>query len=366
MADYSQGPIGGAPPTQPGYNTVNTPMVSDPDKAFLSNSRPPYRPWLKFLPILILVFTVGVIAMVGYVVNTVNNGTQGLGFNLFAGAWTLIVGTFFILAFWNMPHIHYRWIIFILSVLSCIWWLTAFAYLASNTKDSFQAINLLEQYSSYTSNFDPSDYGFKKRDLAALGMLERRQSYSALYEYVRNLKKYKKAASVMAGASAIGAIIWVIFCVFTVFYAMALFSSAPSTPAPNAPMGAPPVAQEQKIETYAHVQPAYPPTAVAQPMRPEGTFSGVPTYVSNDPRDPRMAPGADFLTPPPPGAGYTNPQFEVDRNYTVSPLSAVEMPASQQISQPVDYSAAQPVNQPIVQPVNMAEMPTAPPEHTQR
>ncbi|KAK6507096.1 hypothetical protein TWF481_005545 [Arthrobotrys musiformis] len=362
MADYSQGPIAGAPPAQPGYNNANTPTFSsNPDNAFLSTAKPAYRPWLKFFPILILVFTVGVIAMIGFVVNSVGTGTQSLGFNLFAGAWTLIVGTFLVLAFWNMPHIHYRWIIFILSVLSCIWWLTAFAYLASNTKESFQVINLLESYSSYTS-FDPSDYGFKKRGLSeAMGtvsMLGKRQSsVSQIYDAIKNLSKYKTAASVMAGASAIGAIIWVIFCVFTVFYAMALFSrSSSSAPAAVTPMGPVPVAQEPKIETYANVQPVYPPigaapiTPAGQPMRPESTYSSAPTYVTSDPRDPRAAPGAEFLTPPPPpGApGYVNPQFggyEVDRNYTVSPLSAVEMPVSQ--------------------PVNMVEMPTVP-EHAQR
>ncbi|KAK6521415.1 hypothetical protein TWF506_001633 [Arthrobotrys conoides] len=355
MADYSQGPIAGAPPTQPGYNNVNTTMSSNPDNAFLSKVKPPYRPWLKFLPILILVFTVGVIAMIGYVVNVAGDGTQSLGFNLFAGAWTLIVGTFFILAFWNMPHIHYRWIIFILSVLSCIWWLTAFAYLASNTKQSFDVIKILEQYSSYSGSsfsFDPSDYGFRKRDLATLGLLEKRQSVSQIYDYIRNLPKYKTAASVMAGAATIGAIIWIIFCVFTVFYAMALFSnSSSSQPAPIAPIGPVPVGQEPKTETYAHIQPVYPPAAAptapvfGQPLRPDSTFSSAPTYVTNDPRDPRAAPGAEFLTPPPPGAGYANPQFEVDRNYTVSPLSAVEMPA-------------------VSQPINVAEMPPAPvPEH---
>ncbi|KAF3078530.1 hypothetical protein TWF569_002794 [Orbilia oligospora] len=349
MADYSQGPIAGAPPAQMGYNNVNTTtMSSNPDNAFLSTVRPPYRPWLKFLPILILVFTIGVIAMIGYVVNVVGDGSQSLGFNLFAGAWTLIVGTFLILAFWNMPHIHYRWIIFILSVLSCIWWLAAFAYLASNTKQSFEVIKILESYSSLSStySFDPSDYGFRKRDLSALGLLEKRQSVSQIYEYIRNLPKYKTAASVMAGAATIGAIIWVIFCVFTVFYAMALFSSSPSQPAPAAPMGPVPVGQEPKIETYANVQPVYPPAAATtaptfgHPSRPDSTFSSAPTYITNDPRDPRAAPGAEFLTPPPPG-GYTNPQFEVDRNYTVSPLSAVEMPA-------------------VSQQVNLAEMPSAP------
>ncbi|RVD88255.1 uncharacterized protein DFL_002446 [Arthrobotrys flagrans] len=353
MADYSQGPIAGAPPTQPGYNNVNTTtMSSNPDNAFLSTVKPPYRPWLKFLPILILVFTAGVIAMVGYVVNFAGNGTQSLGFSLFAGSWTLLVGTFLVLAFWNMSQIHYRWIIFILSVLSCIWWLTAFAYLASNTRESFKAIKLFEQYSSYTNSygFDPSDYGFRKRDLGAIRLLEKRQSISQIYEIIRNLPKYKTVASVMAGAATVGAIIWVIFCVFTVFYAIALFSSSPSPLAPVASMGPPPVGQEQKTETYAYVQPAYPPVAATtapvtgQPIRPESTFSSAPTYVTNDPRDPRAAPGAEFLTPPPPGAGYANPQFggyEVDRNYTVSPLSAVEMPA-------------------VSQQVNLAEMPTAP------
>ncbi|KAK6350860.1 hypothetical protein TWF718_004042 [Orbilia javanica] len=350
MADYSQGPIAGAPPTQPGYNNVNTTTVSSPEKAFLSTVKPAYRPWLKFLPIVIVVFTVGVIAMIGYVVNVVGTGTQSLGFNLFAGAWTLIVGTFLILAFWNMPQIHYRWIIFILSALSCIWWLTAFAYLASNTKDSFKVIKLLESYRSYTNNysFDPSDYGIRKRDLAAIGLLEKRQSsVSEIYEYIANLPKYKTAASVMAGAAAIGAITWVIFCVFTIFYAIALFSTTSNSQlAPVTPMGPPPVAQ--KVETYAHVQPTYPPAPApnapfaGQPIRPESTFSSAPTYNTVDPRDPRAAPGAEFLTPPPPGA-YANPQFggyEADRNYTVSPLSIVEMPGGQ--------------------PPNLAEMPSAP------
>ncbi|KAK6534565.1 hypothetical protein TWF281_005878 [Arthrobotrys megalospora] len=350
MADYSQGPIAGAPPAQPGYNNANTTMSSNPDNAFLSKVKPPYRPWLGFLPPVILAFTVGVIAMVGYAAWALNDGSQSIGFNLFTGVWTLLVGTYLVLAFWVLPNIHYRWIIFILSVLSCIWWLTAFAYLASNTRDTFRAIDLLDPYSSYTNtnpySFDPSDYGFRKRDLDAIKSLGKRQSTSTLLYYIRRLPTLKKAAGTMAGASAIGAIIWVTFCVFTVFYGISLFSGPPSSaPAPMAPaVGAP----EQKIETYAHVQPTYPPPVAAEnntgfaPVRPDSTFSATPTYNTVDPRDPRQAPGAEFLTPPPPG-GYPNQQFgqyEADRNYTVSPLSINEMPASQ--------------------PPNLAEMPTAP------
>ncbi|KAF3906421.1 hypothetical protein ABW20_dc0105333 [Dactylellina cionopaga] len=353
MADYSQGPIGGAPPIQqpyvqqpyvPNAGPATTTTTTTPDMSgFMRAEKPAYPPWLGFLPPLILLFSLGVLGMVAYVAHTVNDGSSSLGFNIFACVWTLLVGTYLILAFWFMPQIHYRWIILILSVISSIFWLVAFAYLASDTHKVYQVINLVNSYSSYGSGYyggysfaKTNGSGKVKRAVEALGLgLEKRQFSST--GLVDAYKLLKTIAAVMAGGAGIGAIL---FVVFTIFYGIAVFRGTSATPSPETATGT----YEPKVEMqpYGGVQqPAYPP-AVAQesfaPIKPDG-----PGFI--DPR--QQTPGTDFMTPPPPpgshsgvgGAGYVNPQFGSgqpylaahempDREYTVSPLSMSEMQGS--------------------------------------
>ncbi|KAK6528884.1 hypothetical protein TWF694_004115 [Orbilia ellipsospora] len=359
MADYSQGPIGGAP--QPGpYIPPTTNAATgegSADNGFMSTQQPAVRPWLKFLIPVIMVLNLGVLAMVAYAAHELNTGADSLGFNIFAAVWTLIVGGFFIVAFFVMPHLHFKWIIFILSILSCIWWLTAFAYLASQTHSIYQVIDLVNKYASLGS-----DYGYSfaktskfKRDLITLASaaVQKRQYTGldgSLSYYYAIFKTYKTVAAVMAGASAIGAIIWVLFMVFTILYALALFRGSSSPAAAGAP-----ATYEPKVEMqpYGGVAPPYTGPPAPAPVGQEGFAPTKPEAVAYDPR---MQPGTEFMTPPPPpgashaagGMTYVNPAFgapgshpqayemaEADRNYTVSPLSirevnnAAEMPAHQ-------------------------------------
>ncbi|KAF3915844.1 hypothetical protein AA313_de0200483 [Arthrobotrys entomopaga] len=359
MADYSQGPIGGAP--QPGPYIPPTTTTTNAEtgegsagNGFMSNQPPNYRPWLNFLIPVIMVLNLGVLAMVAYAAHKLHTGNDSLGFNIFAAVWTLIVGAYFIVALFVMKHLHFKWIIFILSVLSCIWWLTAFAYLASQTRQLYQVINLVNSYSSLGSSYGYSfaKTGKFKRDLAvafaAATAVQKRYTslsgYGDLDSYVKIFKTYKTVAAVMAGASAIGAIIWVLFMVFTILYALALFRGFSSSSGTIG--GAPGATYEPKVEMQPY---AGPPAPVGQ----EGYAPTKPEAVAYDPR---VQPGTEFMTPPPPpgvvqpagGMTYVNPAFgapathpqayemaEADRNYTVSPLSirevnnAAEMPAHQ-------------------------------------
>ncbi|EPS42692.1 hypothetical protein H072_3295 [Dactylellina haptotyla CBS 200.50] len=346
-ADYSHGPIGGMPQPLPYQPTAhNTAPEKATGNSFLSTEQPAYPGWLKFLPVAILILALGVIAMVGYVAHEFNSGTESLGFNLFAGSWTLIVGTYLILAFFFMPHIHFRWIILILSAISCIWWLTAFAYLASNTRQVYQIINYINQYSG--SFGGSSYYGYKgkfKRDvlmftesmIVGSGLQKRQFSTSDLSSLSGLLSAFntlKTVAAVMAGAAGIGAIVWLLFMAFTIFYAISMFRGSPS---PGA--GAANYEPKVEMQPYNAQAPAYQPPVSAEgyaPAKPEGAA----IY------DPRMTPGTEFMTPPPPpgtnqptGMTYVNPQFgagqpytavsEPDRNYTVSPLSISEVQGSE-------------------------------------
>ncbi|EWC46179.1 hypothetical protein DRE_04557 [Drechslerella stenobrocha 248] len=356
----SQGPISGAHmPQHAQYNNGNTHPGAAPDfRKMMSTKKPEYPAWLRILPLAILVLTFGVLAMIAYVVNVSGTGEQSLGFNLFACAWGILVLAYIILAIFSIPSIHYNWLILGLSVLSAIFWLTAFAYLASDTHKIFQAIDLINQYASLYSSFSSFSFATKptvrraaaavagfKLDFAEIdalieaskaGGLVKRQSYrgdsgvSGIVErYFREFETIRRASRVMAGAAAIGAIIWVLWVVFTVFYCIALRRSSESAPAdgavasyepkleqgqgqlpqqpiyPAMPLPPPQQQQQQQAEYITPVQPnTVPVHENFAPVKPEAA--------QLDPR----AQEEQFMTPPPPPSqtaptpgSYVNPQF---------------------------------------------------------
>ncbi|KAK6340817.1 hypothetical protein TWF696_009135 [Orbilia brochopaga] len=368
-------------------------------QALLSRERPPYPPWLRVLPPVILVFTIGVLAMVAYVVHTVGEGKDSLGFNLFACSWGLIVTTYIILAMFQMPHIHYNYIILILSIFSCIWWLTAFAYLASDTRKVFDVIDLVNSYASLYSSLIKRAPGHITLDMAQINALlaaaasaagtgkVKRQStsyssgfygdFSSLLDgYLSAFETLKTVAKVMAGASAVGAIVWVLWMVFTIFFAIALFRS-PSPGAANTAASYEPKLEQGHLpqpQPASHYQPqpaspyqqppVYPSVPIPgstappadssyAPVKPDGAVFAAPAPAPTPtiiPVDPRQQ-DEIFMTPPPPPSqvntpapgSYVNPQFGhgqpqgghletqemPDRGYTVSPLSEIsEMPGS--------------------------------------
>ncbi|KAJ6262376.1 hypothetical protein Dda_3184 [Drechslerella dactyloides] len=376
------GPIGGAPPVQ---YTNAAPAAAPPgtmaadSKKLMTTERPAYPEWVRFLPPVILLFTVGVLAMVAYVVHTTDTGQDSLGFNLFACAWGLLVTPFIIVATFTHPRLHYTYLILVLALFSCIWWLTAFAYLASDTKKVMDVIKLIE---SYASLYGSSSSIFKRAAMALPGHiamdfakidgllaaakdggLVKRASYGSvsgiLQEYYKEFQTLKTVSKVMAGAAGLGAIIWILWVVFTVMFIIGLARGSRSSPGVAG-------TYEPKIEQQQQFQPQYQPTATQlgqppvyptmpppaamdsssyAPVKSEGFAPSQPTIIPVDPRAQEQ-----FITPPPPpsqaatpapGTMYVNPQFGAgqghghsetqvpDRGYTVSPLSEIsEMPGS--------------------------------------
>ncbi|KAF3919391.1 hypothetical protein ABW21_db0206401 [Orbilia brochopaga] len=376
MADYSAGPIGGAPPNQ--YHAPNASHApagagSSMGGQLMSRDRPAYPGWLRVLPPVILVFTVGVLGMVAYVVHTTGEGRDSLGFNLFACAWGLIVTPYIILSMFNMPQIHYNWLILILAGFSCIWWLTAFAYIASDARKIFQVIDLIDSYSSLYSGSiikraASAMPGFITLDFAQMDELLAAAKAAGVHS------KLKRAMSSSYSSDFYGSysdlLSGVLWCVFTVVFAWSLFRSSSSTPAAvashepkieqgfNPQMDPQPYSQQQ---SYPQT-PVYPSVPIPgaspavessyAPVKPDAAIFSAPAPAPTPtiiPVDPRQQ-DEIFMTPPPPPSqvntpapGYVNPQFGAghgpgghletqempDRGYTVSPLSEIsEMPGS--------------------------------------
>ncbi|KAF3942068.1 hypothetical protein ABW19_dt0202968 [Dactylella cylindrospora] len=304
--DYSQGAIGG--PAPPPQQMQPQQHAAGAHNEFLSKERPEFPTWVAYLLIPILIFTLIVMGLTGYAVSDpyLKTGYDSLPFALFAASWGIIVTVYIFLAIGHMPHIHYKWIVFILAVLTCIWWLVAFAYLASQAREVMNYINTIDDYynsySSYGSgsSSDYSDiindiidsyFGKAKRDISRRKSSSSSSSYysSALDEW----NKYKTAGKCMAAAAGVGAIVWILWMIFTIFYSIALFRNVNFHSASGAVVAPPPVSYEPKTGIPLE-QPAYPavPVPVASPVPAYGPVKPDPAY------DPRVQ--TPFITPPPP------------------------------------------------------------------
>jgi len=166
-----------------------------------------------------------------------------LSFAVFACVWTILVGIYISLSFSVWRGSHYRWIIFILLILSTIWWLVAFAYLASDAKDALDAVK----------EFDAS--------LALGSLIQKRKSYAgSSSSYNKKLAdwydNFRTASKGMAGASGIGALIWILFIVFTIFYSLGLFRKQNNG---TVPMGT--MEEKQEVQQPYPVVQSPPPTS---------------------------------------------------------------------------------------------------------
>jgi len=190
-----------------------------------------------------------------------------LSFAVFACVWTILVGIYISLSFSVWRGSHYRWIIFILLILSTIWWLVAFACLASDAKDALDSVKLADRALRQSSGYyySPS-----------------RIPNSLLDWYSR----FRTASKGMAGASGLGALIWILFIVFTIFYSIGLFRkqyNGAVTYAQEAPMGT--IEQKQAMQQPYPVVQSPPPVVQSPP--PTAQFGN---YYPPNPAVPGSAP----------------------------------------------------------------------------
>jgi len=332
MNDYSQGPVAGPAPTTyaneaaPNYAAAGTRSKNN----FLNREVPPVPNGLKFLLIPILIVTLIVLGLTSFVANYYSGGYYTVGgsiaFNIFATAWTIIVVIYFFVAFFGARHGHYRWIIFILLIFTVLWWLIAFAYLASNAHTLVSYVNGYNSYySDYYNNYsyDYYDYGYSST------------SYVDTFSVV---------AYCAAAASGLGALVWIFWVVFFGIYTRAMFrttGSASSAPAPvpvsygeaKPPIQPPQPVYQQHQNVAPYQQPQY-PSQLPQGSYPPNTpmpQGGAPYNVPVSPAPEYQHRPMNIESVPPPrsdmvsplsDAGYTNPSFggQNPQNYHEMPL----------------------------------------------
>jgi len=285
---------------------------------------PQYPKWIQFLLIPILVLTIIVLGLVAYAMNIGRSGQKdqteagyyvyyiyeygvdgaaSLAFNIFACVWGMIVTVYIFLALGPVARLHFKWLIFALSILSCIFWLTAFAYIASFASNFKKFItdnedSALFYYAGYSSSYSS---GYSSGNIYGSGD-------DTLNTVLDVIKTIKNVQQIVAAAAGIGALVWILWMVFTSIYSIALFRGTSF----NSGMVASAPAPSYEPKPGMPLQPMYPPEqpAYQQPMSPgpQGYAYAQPVaYPPLKPEpvfDPRLQ--NQVMTPPPQQPVYTN------------------------------------------------------------
>ncbi|PWW76197.1 hypothetical protein C7212DRAFT_279134 [Tuber magnatum] len=154
-------------------------------------------PWLKFIRIAQVSLALLILALAAFALSAIPYGnTFGtFGFNIFTCIFTFVVGSYLLLTPIKAPHLYNCWAALVLEIFGVIFWLSAFATLAS-----WASLGLLT-----IDNIFDSDY-FEE------------QKKEAEERYAR----YQAGWRCAGAAAGLGGIVWILFMITLITYSIFL------------------------------------------------------------------------------------------------------------------------------------------------
>ncbi|KAK3324317.1 hypothetical protein B0T19DRAFT_228153 [Cercophora scortea] len=199
-------------------------------QGLLAKGVPALQPaWLLFVKIAILVLSVIILGLAAWALSIFGGLASGLGYSggaagfaVFATIWTFIVYGGTIAIEMVATHLFYRIAGVVLYSLSIIFWLTAWAYAASQASTWNSAGSLFGSFGGVDNSF-------------------------------------KKEGSALGAVAGLGALVWILAIVHFVFFIKAALADSEGSGANNAELG--------QVKPAEFVQPA-PPVQAAYPQQP--------------------------------------------------------------------------------------------------
>ncbi|KAK3688066.1 hypothetical protein B0T22DRAFT_143618 [Podospora appendiculata] len=219
-------------------------------QGLLAKGVPALQPaWLLFVKIAILVLSIIILGLAAWALSIFGGLASGLGYSggaagfaVFVTIWTFIVYGGTIAIEMVATHLFYRIAGVVLYSLSIIFWLTAWAYAASQASTWNSAASL---FGDFGGGFDNS---------------------------------FKKEGSALGAVAGLGALVWILSIVHFVFFIKAALADSEGSGANNAELGQ---VKPAEFVQPAPVQAAYPQQQYPQqPQQPQQQYAVQQPYAT--------------------------------------------------------------------------------------
>ncbi|KAG0635748.1 hypothetical protein HOY80DRAFT_980515 [Tuber brumale] len=170
-------------------------------------------PWLKFIRIAQVSLSLLIIALAAFALSAIPYGnTFGtFGFNIFTCLFTIIVGAYLLITPLRAPKLYNCWAALVLEIFGVIFWLSAFATLASWASLGLLTVGALRKRDAKKSSSSSSNNNFGSDYLDSL-------TKDAEARYAR----YKAGWRCAGAAAGLGGIVWILFMITLITYSIFL------------------------------------------------------------------------------------------------------------------------------------------------
>ncbi|RPA89965.1 hypothetical protein L873DRAFT_1754406 [Choiromyces venosus 120613-1] len=170
-------------------------------------------PWLKFIRIAQVGLSVLILALASFALSAIPYGnTFGtFGFNIFTCLFTFIAGAYLILTPLKSPKLYNCWAALVLEIFGVIFWLSAFATLASWASLGLLTVHALGKRDVKKSTSSSNDGQFGS-DIWSSTSKEMEARYA----------RYQAGWKCAGAAAGLGGIVWVLFMITLITYSIFL------------------------------------------------------------------------------------------------------------------------------------------------
>jgi uncharacterized membrane protein len=175
-------------------------------------------PWIKFIRIAQVSLSVLILALAAFALSAIPYGnTFGtFGFNIFTCMFTLIVGAYLLITPLRAPKLYNCWAALVLEIFGVIFWLSAFATLASWASLGLLTVGSLRKRDAKKSSSSSSSSS-SSNDVFGSDYLD-----NITKEAEERYARYRAGWRCAGAAAGLGGIVWILFMITLITYSIFL------------------------------------------------------------------------------------------------------------------------------------------------